>query len=573
MGAQESTSGSVEKRYYLQKVKLGAGSFGTVWRAVDRKTNTIVAIKQMDKSRMTTRGVKKEDVERETNMMKACSHENVLGLYETFEDAKFIYLALEYCGDGDLSDKIRERALRLQEPQAAEWMRQICSAISALHTTGICHRDIKPENFMLAGEELKLADFGLANFLPRGKMLTDKCGTPAFMSPEQHRLPKQSRGYGLPVDVWAAGISLYMLMTGGRHPFFDSRGQLDMKLLMQGSAVMEFSTAPKQEQSWLGQLLEFEDTPQAAPDRRFSDAARELCKMMVQPNPSTRITAEGALRSPWLSRQLPAKPSTGSFGPPQRRPSANESATPSHASAARQQQLLTESAGAGTSSLTQGMNELGVAMAQAATYVSKGISGVLDEPPPRPPTTNSYPAEVSNVQGSELMASAQAFSQERILSQEAANMQLVADVEQLRIQLSRRDDALSQRDAEIAKMHAQQEELQQHLQWQATRSRAREDEQRTASQLENDLARLRQDLAEKEQKLAERDQELADKNDELVQRDTQMAQLENELNDIRSQRRPSDGVSFGKCCLSLRRAGTSRLAREVTQERPQQIKV
>merc|ERR550525_942597 len=98
-------------------------------------------------------------------------------------------------------------------------MNYILSAIAFLHRKGICHRDVKPDNFMVAKGTLKLADFGLATFVPPGKLLKDKCGTPAFMAPEIHSLPKRSPGYGFPVDVWAAGVTMYMILHQGQHPF------------------------------------------------------------------------------------------------------------------------------------------------------------------------------------------------------------------------------------------------------------------------------------------------------------------------------------------------------------------
>merc|ERR1719199_710104 len=102
--------------------------------------------------------------------MQAAKHVNITQLHGTFEDNQSIYLALEYCDGGDFGDKVKERGMGLREEEAADWMAQICAAIAALHTKGICHRDIKPDNFMVAGDTLKLTDFGLALFLPRGKL-------------------------------------------------------------------------------------------------------------------------------------------------------------------------------------------------------------------------------------------------------------------------------------------------------------------------------------------------------------------------------------------------------------------
>jgi len=238
MGGTQSIGGraQLDEIYFMQKVKLGQGTFGTVWRAKHRGNGNTVAMKQMDKANLPRRGVSRKDIEREVSMMQACNHENITKLFDTFEDNTSIYLALEYCDGGDFGDKVQEVGPVIKEEETAEWMRQICAALHHLHGKGICHRDIKPDNFMVAQDhQLKLSDFGLAVYLPQGNILTDKCGTPAFMSPEQHQMPKRSNGYGFPCDMWAAGVSMYMIIFGGKHPFLNSRGALDDNLLQSES--------------------------------------------------------------------------------------------------------------------------------------------------------------------------------------------------------------------------------------------------------------------------------------------------------------------------------------------------
>mmetsp|Transcript_58793 Transcript_58793/g.127184 ORF Transcript_58793/g.127184 Transcript_58793/m.127184 type:complete len:714 (-) Transcript_58793:94-2235(-) len=303
---QAASSGNIEEKYFLQKVKLGQGSFGTVWRAVERESGKTVAVKQLDKASLPRRGVRREDIEREISMMRACRHENLTQLYDSFEDDKNIYLALEYCDGGDFGDKVKERGMGLTEPEVAEWVRQMCAAIAALHVLNICHRDIKPDNFMVSeGQTLKLSDFGLAIFLPKGKLLNEKCGTPAFMAPEQHNLPSRSRGYGFPADVWATGVSMYMVMFGSRHPFMTDRGQLDDKLLLQGTLDFRENSGAR--------FLGFDIGRGAL---RFSDAARELCSRMVEPDVARRITAEDAIRQPWINSGRAGGGSSPSPPPP-----------------------------------------------------------------------------------------------------------------------------------------------------------------------------------------------------------------------------------------------------------------
>jgi len=293
------SSNKLEDRYYVQKDKLGRGSFGTVWRAVDKQSNVIVAVKQLDKSVIAERGAKRSDVEREIAMMKSCIHEHVIRLLEIFEDRSSVYLALEYCGGGNFDDKIKERGRSIQEHEAGDWMFQILSAIAALHFKSICHRDIKPENFMFSGNTLKLTDFGMATPVQPGQLLVEKCGTPAFMAPEQHLLPRKSNGYSFPVDLWAAGILMYMLMET-HPPFINAKGKkakLEVAQLLTGNLIFsgDQSTVPG-----TGFFSAFSYSSSPREQGRFSDAARRFCRCLVCPNPATRFTTTAALRDPWL---------------------------------------------------------------------------------------------------------------------------------------------------------------------------------------------------------------------------------------------------------------------------------
>jgi len=125
---------------------------------------------------------------------------------------------------------------------------------------------------MVHGETLKLADFGLAVFLPRARLLVEKCGTAAFMAPEQHKLPRHSRGYSYPCDIWAGGVCMYMVLCEGRHPFL-SGDSLDERSLVHG-------------------ILNFSDGFFGFGGSRFHEAARQLCKRMVEPSPERRVSAE-----------------------------------------------------------------------------------------------------------------------------------------------------------------------------------------------------------------------------------------------------------------------------------------
>jgi serine/threonine protein kinase len=276
----------LEDKYHLQKVKLGQGAFGTVWRGVNKTTGETVAVKQMDKSVLPRRGVKREDIEREVSVMKEVSHENILRLYDFCEDNENISFVLEYCDGGDFGDKVKERKDHISEAETCRWMKQMLAAIEALHKKDVCHRDIKPDNFMVSKSQngtIKLADFGLAIVCPKGKLLTEKCGTPAFMAPEQFNV-KAGRGYTHSVDVWSAGITQFMLMTGGKHPFVDQRGGLDEKKLTEGG--LDFGMQ--------GVLAMFSAGA-------FSSACTAFCRRLVDPDKNKRVSAAAALQDPWIT--------------------------------------------------------------------------------------------------------------------------------------------------------------------------------------------------------------------------------------------------------------------------------
>lgn len=275
-----SVLGRLEDNYHVQKVKLGEGAFGTVWRGVEKKTNEQVAIKQLN-LRSVGAGRSRKDYEHEVSIMRSVNHVNVLQMRAAFEEQGSIWIVLDYADGGDLGDK-----LKLTTPKAAVagWMAQVCAAIGAMHKAGIVHRDVKPDNFMICQGVLKLADFGLAQFLPQGGFVA-KCGTPAFMAPEQHGLPATG-SYGMAVDMWAAGIILYMFLHGGQHPFLKGQ-QMHMDALMQGKLPKSGSQMACLIPGTSGSSMD----------------AKGLLKALLTADPTKRPLAHEALSHPFLSAQ------------------------------------------------------------------------------------------------------------------------------------------------------------------------------------------------------------------------------------------------------------------------------
>jgi len=302
MGQELSISGPssqrVEDVYHVQKVRLGSGSFGVVWRAIHRQDSAVRAMKTIEKRRMSQRGLRYEDLVFEIKTMQACSHPNIAQIFETFEDEKNYYVMLEYCEGGDLGDKIQERAGKIEEAEVAVYVAQMLHAVAYMHRKCICHRDLKPDNFMLEGHgrdaKLKLADFGIARILSGDKKLKEKCGTPAFMAPEQHALPA-GPGYGFPVDVWAAGVTAYMLLTQ-RHPFVSKSGELDVASLK--VANLTWGDESTGFLNVLGEMFGVDETPK--PSSQYSSPAKDLVARLLEPSTKSRFTAEQGLKHAFL---------------------------------------------------------------------------------------------------------------------------------------------------------------------------------------------------------------------------------------------------------------------------------
>ncbi|XP_022659329.1 serine/threonine-protein kinase BRSK2-like [Varroa destructor] len=149
--------------------------------------------------------------------MKLIEHPHVLGLYDVYENSKYLYLILEHVSGGELFDYLVKKG-RLTPKEARRFFRQIISALDFCHSHSICHRDLKPENLLLDEKNnIKIADFGMASLQMDGSMLETSCGSPHYACPEVIRGDKYD---GRKADVWSCGVILYALLVGAL-PFDD----------------------------------------------------------------------------------------------------------------------------------------------------------------------------------------------------------------------------------------------------------------------------------------------------------------------------------------------------------------
>ncbi|KAJ8336216.1 hypothetical protein SKAU_G00395590 [Synaphobranchus kaupii] len=229
---------------------LGRGSFACVYKAKSTNTGLEVAIKTIDKKAMHKAGMVQR-VSNEVEIQCRLKHPSILELYNYFEDSNYVYLVLEMCHNGEMSQCLKDRKKPFTEDEARHFMHQIVKGMLYLHTHGIMHRDLTLSNLLLTNSmNIKIADFGLATQL---KLPTEKhftmCGTPNYISPEV----ATHSAHGLESDVWALGCMFYAFLTG-RPPFDTATVKSTLSRVVLGEYEMP-AHASRHAQDLIHQLL------------------------------------------------------------------------------------------------------------------------------------------------------------------------------------------------------------------------------------------------------------------------------------------------------------------------------
>ncbi|RLM60394.1 hypothetical protein C2845_PM14G19740 [Panicum miliaceum] len=296
-----TTAAEFARRYVLGR-ELGRGEFGVTRRCRDAATGEALACKTIRRPRRrppsrlggaagnpqgaqdraaAAAAAHAADVQREVAIMRRMSARGgaaVVRLREACcEDAAAggaVHLVMELCEGGELFDRIVARG-HYSERAAANLFRTIVDVVQLCHSNGVIHRDLKPENFLFANKSedspLKVIDFGLSVFFNPGDRFTEVVGSAYYMAPEVLK-----RSYGPEVDVWSAGVMLYILLCGVP-PFWGDNDEKIAQAILRGG--IDFNREP-----W----------------PRVSGNAKDLVRRMLDPDPATRLTARQVLEHPWL---------------------------------------------------------------------------------------------------------------------------------------------------------------------------------------------------------------------------------------------------------------------------------
>lgn len=263
----------IESRYKLG-AELGRGQFGITYLCTEIGTGKKYACKSISKKKLVSKN-DKADMRREVQIMQHLSGQpNIVEFKGVYEDKNSVHLVMELCAGGELFDRIITKR-QYSERAAATICRAIVNVVKVCHFMGVIHRDLKPENFLLSdysqNATLKATDFGLSVFIEEGKTLKAIVGSAYYVAPEVLK-----RRYGKEVDIWSAGVILYILLSGVP-PFWAETERGIFDAILRGNLDIESQPWPS-----------------------ISSGAKDLVKKMLTHDPQKRITAAEVLEHPWI---------------------------------------------------------------------------------------------------------------------------------------------------------------------------------------------------------------------------------------------------------------------------------
>jgi serine/threonine protein kinase len=270
----------------FDKEQKGVGAFSRVVVGRHIATNTLRAIKIMDKTGLV--GKKLEMVTHEKEILRRTRHKSIVHLHECIETTDKVYFVLDLM-QGDLFEYIVARK-KLSEADTASIMKQLLSAVKYLHEQSVIHRDIKPENILIrTPQDIKLADFGLAKVVQEWDVKSTPCGTSFYIAPEIIRgIEAQgarplctTREAAKLVDVWSCGIVMFV-MIAGRPPF---------------AGQVKTSTERRTLLSKIDRGVLFPDAQWAS----VTEEAKDLVMKLLDQDISRRISAAKALSHPFFA--------------------------------------------------------------------------------------------------------------------------------------------------------------------------------------------------------------------------------------------------------------------------------
>ena len=266
----KSINMTISDIHYKIQRKLGEGNFSTVKLASHSLTGEKVAIKILEKTKVT-KLEEKERINRELAIMKKLNHYNIVKLYQIVETKLTIYLIQENVPGKEFMEYLTKKG-KLKEVDACKFFHQIISGLEYMHKCGVAHRDFKPENILITKDDtvLKIIDFGLGNIYKHNQLLKTACGSPCYAPPE---MIKEESYDGAKSDIWSSGIILYLMLCG-KLPFYHEQNEIMYEKILSGK---------------------FEHPS------HLSENAKDLLDKIIEVDPKKRLNFEEIKSHPWFN--------------------------------------------------------------------------------------------------------------------------------------------------------------------------------------------------------------------------------------------------------------------------------
>jgi cyclin-dependent kinase len=283
---------------YVKIDKLGEGTYGIVYKAKNRETGQIVALKRI-RLDSEDEGVPCTAI-REISLLKELKHPNIVSLFDVIHTEKKLTLVFEFC-DLDLKKYMDQHNSIISKNTMKSFLYQLLRGVAFCHEKRVLHRDLKPQNLLINKKgELKLADFGLARSsgIPV-RSYSHEVVTLWYRPPD---VLMGSRNYSTSIDIWSAGCIFAEMVTG--RPLFPGSNANDQLL-----RIFKKLGTPTEE-SWpeVKQLPDFKDDFPRYPTISLKtlvpgldEDGYNLLDQMLRYNPNERVSAEKAMRHPYFS--------------------------------------------------------------------------------------------------------------------------------------------------------------------------------------------------------------------------------------------------------------------------------
>ncbi|CCH59006.1 hypothetical protein TBLA_0B01630 [Henningerozyma blattae CBS 6284] len=278
----ESTEFVTKAQYGLINV-IGKGSFGVVYKAVNRQTNQVIAIKQVNYDN----DEELNDIMSEINLLKNLNHKHIVKYHGFMQKSDTLYILLEYCAHGSLKNLISS-SKGIPEKDAQQYIIQTLYGLVYLHAQGVIHRDIKAANILLDKDNtVKLADFGVSTRVGNATMAMTLAGSLNWMAPEI----LGNKGASTLSDIWSLGATVVELITG--NPPFHNLVDINIYYAIENDNYIP-------------------------PEGAFSETAIDFLNLCFKKNMYRRPTAQQLLNHKWLQPMTSPKNSDKQNSSPQR---------------------------------------------------------------------------------------------------------------------------------------------------------------------------------------------------------------------------------------------------------------